>query len=66
VPAALAARLNDGIVFNPTHLHDHIIPRLLDAGVTRQQIHTMLVDNPRRFFTDEPPDAAAIAAAAAA
>ena len=27
------------------------IPRLLEQGVTDQQIHTMLVDNPRRYFS---------------
>lgn len=57
VPAALAAALDDGIVFRPTHIHDHIIPRLCDAGITRQQIETMLVDNPRRFFAGERPEA---------
>jgi phosphotriesterase-related protein len=66
VPSALAHLLDDGVVFNPTHIHDHIIPRLLDAGATRQQIHTMLVDNPRRYFSDELPDAVAVAAVAAA
>jgi len=66
VPAKFSAMLDDGVVFNPTHLHDHIIPRLLDAGVTRQQVHTMLVDNPRRYFSDEPPDAMSASNAAAA
>lgn len=55
IPAAFAAMLDDGVTFNPTHLHDHIVPRLLDAGITRAQIDTMLVDNPRRLFADAPP-----------
>lgn len=57
VPQAVATALDDGIVFNPTHLHDHVIPRLLEAGVTRAQIDTMLIDNPRRYFADDPPSA---------
>jgi phosphotriesterase-related protein len=58
VPAQVAAALNDGIVFNPTHLHDHVIPRLLEAGITRAQIDAMLIDNPRRYFSDEAPSPA--------
>ncbi|MER5908096.1 hypothetical protein ABT150_50215 [Streptomyces mirabilis] len=33
-----------------THLHDHVLPALLQAGVTQAQLDTMLVDNPRRYF----------------
>jgi phosphotriesterase-related protein len=33
------------------HLHDHVIPALRDAGVTEDQVTTMLVDNPRRYFS---------------
>jgi len=36
---------------NPTHLHRNILPRLLEQGVTQQQVDTMLIDNPRRFFS---------------
>jgi predicted metal-dependent phosphotriesterase family hydrolase len=32
------------------HLSTQILPRLLAAGVTQQQIDEMLVENPRRFF----------------
>jgi phosphotriesterase-related protein len=53
IPSAFVAMLSDGVVFNPTHLHDRIIPRLLEAGITRRQIDTMLIDNPRRFFAGE-------------
>ncbi len=34
-----------------THLHDDVLPALREAGVTEQQLTTMLVDNPRRYFT---------------
>ena len=32
------------------HLHADVIPYLLEHGVTQEQVDTMLVDNPRRFF----------------
>jgi phosphotriesterase-related protein len=34
-----------------THIHDEVLPALRDRGVTDQQIDTMLVGNPRRYFT---------------
>ena len=40
-------------LFNPTHFHRNIIPMLLERGVKQEQIDTMLVDNPRRFFAGE-------------
>jgi phosphotriesterase-related protein len=38
---------------NPDYLliERTILPALLEAGVTREQIDTMLVDNPRRYFS---------------
>jgi phosphotriesterase-related protein len=36
--------------WRPTHLFEHIIPRLREAGVSQAKIDTMLVDNPRRYF----------------
>ncbi|GAA2351274.1 phosphotriesterase [Saccharopolyspora halophila] len=33
-----------------THIHDVVLPALREAGVTEQQLTTMLVDNPRRYF----------------
>ncbi|MGN6160981.1 MAG: phosphotriesterase family protein [Marmoricola sp.] len=33
-----------------THIVDDVLPYLLDHGVTQQQIDTMFVDVPRRFF----------------
>jgi phosphotriesterase-related protein len=34
-----------------THIHDDVLPALRAAGVSDQQLTTMLVDNPRRYFT---------------
>ncbi len=34
-----------------THIQDDVLPALREAGVTEEQITTMLVDNPRRYFT---------------
>jgi phosphotriesterase-related protein len=34
-----------------THLHDNVLPALRQAGVTEEQLTTMLVDNPRRYFS---------------
>lgn len=36
--------------WNFTHISDDVIPALLERGVTEDQITTMLVDNPRRYF----------------
>ncbi|MEO9137760.1 MAG: phosphotriesterase-related protein [Jatrophihabitans sp.] len=33
-----------------TFIHDAVLPALREAGVTDEQITTMLVDNPRRYF----------------
>lgn len=33
-----------------TYVHRRALPRLIELGVTPEQIHTMLVDNPRTFF----------------
>jgi phosphotriesterase-related protein len=32
------------------HIHNDVIPALKERGVTDAQLHTMLVDNPRRIF----------------
>jgi phosphotriesterase-related protein len=34
-----------------THIHDDVLPALRERGVSEAQIATMLVDNPRRYFT---------------
>ena len=33
-----------------TFIHDAVLPALREAGVTEEQITTMLVDNPRAYF----------------
>ena len=33
-----------------TYVHRRALPRLIELGVTPEQIHTMMVDNPRTFF----------------
>ena len=33
-----------------SHITDDVLPALREQGVTEQQITTMLVDNPRRYF----------------
>ncbi|MBF6439776.1 phosphotriesterase family protein [Nocardia cyriacigeorgica] len=37
--------------WNFTHISDDVLPALRARGVTEDQITTMLVDNPRRYFT---------------
>ena len=36
--------------WNYLHIQSEVLPYLLEKGVTEDQITTMLVDNPRRFF----------------
>jgi phosphotriesterase-related protein len=33
-----------------THIHEEVLPYLREHGVTEEQLTTMLVDNPRRYF----------------
>lgn len=33
------------------HIHDNIVPDLKKMGITDEQIHMMLVENPKRFFS---------------
>jgi phosphotriesterase-related protein len=33
------------------HIHNDVLPALKGRGVTDEQIHTMLVDNPRKIFS---------------
>lgn len=35
---------------NYLHIHNDVLPALLEAGVTQGQIDKMFVDNPRRYF----------------
>ena len=39
--------------WSPTHIFQDIIPALKKAGVTDEQIKTMMVDNPSRLFSGE-------------
>jgi len=39
--------------WNPTHIFEDIIPALKKAGVTDDQITTMMVTNPQKFLTGE-------------
>jgi phosphotriesterase-related protein len=36
------------------YIHEAVLPSLREQGVTEEQITTMLVDNPRRFFSGAP------------
>ena len=36
-----------------THISDRVVPALLEAGVTREQVDQMLVGNPRRIFESQ-------------
>lgn len=46
--AARAAALPN---WHYTHIHDDVLPALRERGVSDEQITTMLVDNPRTYFT---------------
>jgi phosphotriesterase-related protein len=46
-PALLAAA---GGQWHYLHIHDEVLPYLREHGVTDEQIDTMLIDNPRRYF----------------
>jgi phosphotriesterase-related protein len=39
--------------WHPTHLFKNLIPKMKEAGLSDAKIHTMLVDNPRRWFAGE-------------
>ena len=39
--------------WNYLHIHKDVIPALKTRGVTDAQIHTMLVENPRRIFENQ-------------
>ncbi len=47
LPAPMAKMMTNR---HPTHIFKDIIPVLQKAGVTDEQINTMLIENPRRFF----------------
>jgi phosphotriesterase-related protein len=39
--------------WNATHIFKHIVPKLKERGVTDADIHTIFVENPRRYFRGE-------------
>ncbi len=49
-PAAMATVAPN---WHPLHFTRNIAPRLREAGVSEEQIDSMMVDNPRRFFAGE-------------
>jgi phosphotriesterase-related protein len=51
-PEALAAAQPS---WEATHLFKRIVPRLRERGVTDAHIHTMLADNPARYFRGQQP-----------
>src|SRR5215831_18056886 len=52
-PPEIIKQIDYSVYANPTHLHRNIFPKLKEQGVTQQQIDTMLIENPRRYFADE-------------
>ena len=46
-PGAVAAAAPN---WNYNHISDDVLPALRERGVSEDQITTMLVDNPRRYF----------------
>jgi phosphotriesterase-related protein len=48
-PEAVVSRFAPS--WNYLHIFDAVLPALRDRGVTEEQITTMLVDNPRRYFS---------------
>ena len=50
-PAARAAFQQVQPNWNFTHISNDVLPALRERGVTDEQITTMLVDNPRRYFS---------------
>ena len=50
-PPEVIKQIDFSVYANPTHLHRNIFPKLLSQGVTQQQIDTMMIENPRRYFS---------------
>ncbi len=50
IPEAMLANMPD---WNLTGLFRSVIPHMKEIGITEEHLHTMLVDNPRRFFAGE-------------
>ena len=41
--------------FGYAHILENIVPRLLQKGVSREQIEVILVENPKRLLSWQPP-----------
>lgn len=54
VPPSVIETMPDALYPEPTFLSDVMIPRLMEAGATRAQIDTALIDNPKRYFSGTP------------
>lgn len=67
-PAALREHREDERTasWNPLRVTDYIIPELKKRGVTETELETLMVDNPRRYFSQERPPACATAQAVSA
>lgn len=59
-PAGVAGSFEELLAALPdwrsTHLFKKIIPQLLERGVSKDDVETLLVGNPRRFFAGVAPD----------
>jgi len=40
-------------LWKPTYVFETIVPKLREAGVSKEKIETMLVENPRRYFAGQ-------------
>jgi len=55
LPDHIMKRIDHSVFGNPTHFQQRIAPKLRDLGVTQAQLATLLIENPRRFFTGVAP-----------
>lgn len=49
-PKAILDSMDADKLFDPTHFHRNIIPKLIAGGATQAHIDALLIENPRRFF----------------
>ncbi|MFK7978014.1 MAG: phosphotriesterase [Halioglobus sp.] len=52
-PPEILESMDSDKLFDPTHFHRNIVPKLLAGGATQAQIDALLIDNPRRFFAGQ-------------
>lgn len=55
VPPSVIEAMPGSLYPEPTFLSDVMIPRLIEAGANPSQIDVMLTENPKRYFTGNPP-----------